>query len=181
MAVFIADEVNQLYNVEIAGNGAEAITLLKKHSIQLIISDVMMPVMDGFALLKEVKTEIEFSHIPVILLTAKNTIQSRLEGLELGADAYLDKPFSTNLLMAQISNLISNPRQYTQILFQLSYSEYEIDGLYQSGRKFSGKAERDHQRAYRQSSLRCKYDRRPDAPEPPDLVPENPCHLRPDS
>lgn len=50
MAVFIADEVNQLYNVEIAGNGAEAITLLKKHSIQLIISDVMMPVMDGFAL-----------------------------------------------------------------------------------------------------------------------------------
>ncbi len=108
MAVFIADEVNQLYNVEIAGNGAEAITLLKKRSIQLIISDVMMPVMDGFALLKEVKTEIEFSHIPVILLTAKNTIQSRLEGLELGADAYLDKPFSTNLLMAQISNLISN-------------------------------------------------------------------------
>lgn len=61
MAVFIADEVNQLYNVEIAGNGAEAITLLKKRSIQLIISDVMMPVMDGFALLKEVKTEIEFS------------------------------------------------------------------------------------------------------------------------
>lgn len=50
MAVFIADEVNQLYNVEIAGNGAEAITLLKKRSIQLIISDVMMPVMDGFAL-----------------------------------------------------------------------------------------------------------------------------------
>lgn len=61
MAVFIADEVNQLYNVEIAGNGAEAITLLKKRSIQLIISDVMMPVMDGFALLKEVKTEIEFA------------------------------------------------------------------------------------------------------------------------
>ncbi len=108
MAVFIADEVNQLYNVEIAGNGAEAIALLKERSFQLIISDVMMPVMDGFALLKEVKTEIEFSHIPVILLTAKNTMQSRLEGLELGADAYLDKPFSTNLLMAQISNLISN-------------------------------------------------------------------------
>ena len=108
MATFIADEVNQLYNVTLAGNGAEAIGLLKKHSIQLIISDVMMPVMDGFALLKEVKTDIEFSHIPVILLTAKNTMQSRLEGLELGADAYLDKPFSTSLLMAQISNLISN-------------------------------------------------------------------------
>ena len=108
MATFIADEVNQLYNVALAGNGAEALELLKKHSFQLIISDVMMPVMDGFALLKEVKTDIEISHIPVILLTAKNTMQSRLEGLELGADAYIDKPFSTSLLMAQISNLISN-------------------------------------------------------------------------
>ena len=108
MAIFIADEVNLSYNVEIAGNGAEAIALLRERSFQLIISDVMMPVMDGFSLLKKVKTEIEFSHIPVILLTAKNTMQSRLEGLELGADAYLDKPFSTNLLMAQISNLISN-------------------------------------------------------------------------
>lgn len=108
MAIFIADEVNLSYNVEIAGNGAEAIALLRERSFQLIISDVMMPVMDGFSLLKKVKTEIEFSHIPVILLTAKNTMQSRLEGTELGADAYLDKPFSTNLLMAQISNLISN-------------------------------------------------------------------------
>ena len=137
----------------------------------------MMPVMDGFALLKEVKTEIEFSHIPVILLTAKNTIQSRLEGLELGADAYLDKTLLHQPADGADFQSDLQPRQYTQILFQLSYSEYEIDGLYQSGRKFSGKAERDHQRAYRQSSLRCKYDRRPDAPEPPDLVPENPCHL----
>ena len=108
MAVFIAEEINLSYNVEIAGNGSEAIALLQERSFQLIISDVMMPVMDGFSLLKEVKTKIEFSHIPVILLTAKNTMQSRLEGLELGADAYIDKPFSTNLLMAQINNLISN-------------------------------------------------------------------------
>lgn len=108
MSAFIADEVNENYNVLIAGNGAEALEWLKKESIQLIISDVMMPVMDGFALLQSVKTNIEFSHIPVIMLTAKNTMQSRLEGLELGADAYIDKPFSTNLLMAQISNLLSN-------------------------------------------------------------------------
>lgn len=108
MSAFIADEINLLYNVWIAGNGTEALNLLKQHSIQLIISDVMMPVMDGFTLLKEVKTDLEFSHIPVIMLTAKNTMQSHLEGLELGADAYLDKPFSTSLLMAQISNLLSN-------------------------------------------------------------------------
>lgn len=108
MSAFIADEVNENYNVLIASNGAEALDLLKQQSVQLIISDVMMPVMDGFTLLRQVKSDIEFSHIPVILLTAKNTLQSRLEGLELGADAYLDKPFSTHLLMAQISNLLSN-------------------------------------------------------------------------
>lgn len=108
MSAFIADEVNDNYNILIAANGSEALDLLKKQSVQLIISDVMMPVMDGFALLRQVKSDIEFSHIPIILLTAKNTMQSRLEGLELGADAYIDKPFSTNLLMAQISNLLSN-------------------------------------------------------------------------
>lgn len=108
MSAFIADEVNQLYNVRIANNGSEAIILLKETGIQLIISDVMMPVMDGFALSKAVKNDLEFSHIPIILLTAKNTMQARLEGLELGADAYIEKPFSPSLLMAQISNLISN-------------------------------------------------------------------------
>lgn len=108
MSAFIADEVNENYNILIANNGSEALDLLQKQSIQLIISDVMMPVMDGFALLQSVKTNLEFSHIPVILLTAKNTMQSRLEGLELGADAYIEKPFSTHLLMAQISNLLSN-------------------------------------------------------------------------
>ena len=108
MSAFIADEVNENYNVLIAGNGVEALEQLKKQSIQLIISDVMMPVMDGFTLLQSVKTDLEFSHIPVILLTAKNTMQARLEGLELGADAYIEKPFSTSLLMAQISNLLSN-------------------------------------------------------------------------
>ena len=108
MAIFIAEEINTSYNVQIVANGAEAIQLMKQHSFQLVISDVMMPVMDGFALLKAIKTDLEFSHIPVILLTAKNTMQSRLEGLDLGADAYLEKPFSTHLLMAQISNLIAN-------------------------------------------------------------------------
>lgn len=108
MSAFIADEINQSYNVQIANNGDEAIQLLKKQSFHLIVSDVMMPVMDGFTLLKLVKNDIEFSHIPIILLTAKDTLQARLEGLELGADAYIEKPFSSSLLLAQISNLLSN-------------------------------------------------------------------------
>lgn len=108
IGAYVADEVNELYNVLIAGNGAEALEILKKQTVQLIVSDVMMPVMDGFSLLKEVKLNLEFSHIPVILLTAKNTLEARLKGLHLGADAYMEKPFSTDLLMAQISNLLLN-------------------------------------------------------------------------
>ena len=67
-----------------------------------------MPVMYGFTLLKKIKTNLEFSHIPIILLTAKNTLQSRMEGLELGADAYIDKPFSMDLLLTQVTNLLNN-------------------------------------------------------------------------
>lgn len=108
MLNFIAQEINTLYNVITAVNGEEALSLLKEKSVQLVISDIMMPVMDGFTLLKKIKTDLEFSHIPVILLTAKNTLQSRMEGLELGADAYIDKPFSMDLLLTQVTNLLNN-------------------------------------------------------------------------
>lgn len=108
MRNFIAREVHSEYNVVMAEHGHEALLLLHEWSVQLIISDIMMPVMDGFELLKKVKTELEFSHIPILLLTAKNTMQSRLDGLELGADAYIEKPFSMDLVMAQIANLLNN-------------------------------------------------------------------------
>lgn len=108
MLNFIGEEINRTYNVATASNGQEAIGVLKEVSIQLIISDIMMPVMDGLALLKKVKTDIEFSHIPIILLTAKSSLQARMEGLEMGADAYIDKPFSTDLLLTQITNLLNN-------------------------------------------------------------------------
>lgn len=108
MLHFLAGEVNAYYNVVTAGEGEEAVRRLKEYGIQLIISDIMMPGMDGFTLLKKIKTDLEFSHIPVILLTARNTLQSRMEGLELGADAYIDKPFSMDLLLTQIANLLNN-------------------------------------------------------------------------
>jgi DNA-binding response OmpR family regulator/nitrogen-specific signal transduction histidine kinase len=108
MKDFIAREINATYNVVTARDGEEAMILLKKHSIQLIVSDIMMPVMDGLTMLRQVKTDLEYSHIPVILLTARNTVQSRLEGLESGADAYIEKPFTVDILLAQISNLLHN-------------------------------------------------------------------------
>lgn len=105
---FIADDLSEKYQVLKAGDGKQALNILKEEAIQLVISDVMMEGMDGFELCKTVKSGFDFSHIPVILLTAKNTLQSKIEGLELGADAYIEKPFSPEYLQAQIANLLSN-------------------------------------------------------------------------
>ena len=96
------------YTVFKAEDGQKALQILGNETIQLVISDVMMPAMDGFELCKRIKGNFEYSHIPVILLTAKNTIQAKVEGLELGADAYIEKPFSKEHLLAQIASLISN-------------------------------------------------------------------------
>jgi len=96
------------YTVLRASEGQMAIRKLTEECVQLVVSDVMMPGMDGFELCKAIKSNFDFSHIPVILLTAKNTIQSKVAGLELGADAYIEKPFSKDYLLAQISSLIAN-------------------------------------------------------------------------
>jgi DNA-binding response OmpR family regulator len=100
--------LNSKYTVLKAEDGEQALTLLGKEAVNLVISDVMMPGIDGFELCKRIKSNFEYSHIPVILLTAKNTIQSKVEGLELGADAYIEKPFSKEHLHAQIASLIAN-------------------------------------------------------------------------
>ena len=94
------------YHILVAENGVQALEQLKKVSVSLIVSDVMMPEMDGFELTRRVKSELEFSHIPVILLTAKVMAQSKVQGYELGADAYLEKPFSVEVLLARIENLL---------------------------------------------------------------------------
>lgn len=107
----IAEELHEHYEVLKAVDGSEALKLLSTEAIQLVISDVMMPVMDGFELCKEIKSNFEFSHIPVILLTAKNTLQAKIEGLSLGADAYIEKPFETEYLQAHVASLLNNRKK----------------------------------------------------------------------
>lgn len=105
---FLEHELSEKYTILKSLNGQEALDQLKDNAVQLVISDVMMPVMDGFELCRIIKTNFEFSHIPVVLLTARNTLQSRIEGLEMGADAYIEKPFSPEYLQVQIANLLTN-------------------------------------------------------------------------
>ncbi|MRG44703.1 response regulator [Chitinophaga sp. SYP-B3965] len=111
---FVSSILQAEYVILSAENGEEAITMLHNEMVDLVISDVMMPVMDGFELCKRIKTTFEISHIPVILLTAKNTLQSKIEGLETGADAYIEKPFSPAYLKVQIANLLANRHKIRQ-------------------------------------------------------------------
>jgi len=99
------------YRVSIAGDGAEGFEMALSILPDLIISDVMMPKMDGIQLLDRLKNEAATSHIPVILLTAKSSIESRIEGLKYGADIYLTKPFNTDFLSAAIDNLIRSRKK----------------------------------------------------------------------
>lgn len=98
----LMDEAKQVF---VAGNGLEAIDVLNRQNIDIIVSDVMMPEMDGFALCRYVKTTVAISHIPVILLTARTDENSRILGYKNGADDYITKPFDINFLKTAISNL----------------------------------------------------------------------------
>ncbi|MDE7147867.1 MAG: response regulator [Duncaniella sp.] len=129
---FIADTLSKDYTIFKAGNGREALDIMAKENISLIVSDVMMPVMDGMELCRQVKTNIRWSHIPVILLTAKTAEEYRLEGLELGADDYLTKPFNLKLLQLRIKKFIDlferNHRMFSNKL-DVSPSEITITSL----------------------------------------------------
>ncbi|MCR6722614.1 MAG: response regulator [Chitinophagaceae bacterium] len=107
---FIQRELSSQFYIHRAHNGQEALEVLATENIEVVISDIMMPVMDGIELCRQMKTDIQYSHIPIILLTARNTLNSKIEGLEVGADAYIEKPFSIEHLQAQINNLAANRR-----------------------------------------------------------------------
>jgi len=108
---FLSVVLGDSYQCHLAANGEIAQTILDKEIIHLIISDIMMPGIDGFELCGLIKSNVEYCHIPIILLTSKNTYKAHIEGLEVGADAYIQKPFSSELLQVQIANLLKNRRK----------------------------------------------------------------------
>ena len=108
---FIESELSQWYRFETAANGREGLKMILTRDYDLIISDVMMPEMDGMTMLKSVKQNPQVSHLPVILLTSKAEVEYRMEGLRKGADAYLAKPFRMEELHVLIDNLLNNVRR----------------------------------------------------------------------
>ncbi len=111
---FIADILIENYNVLDFSSAKEAISYMEKEIPDLIISDIMMPEMDGLQFCKFIKTNESTNHIPVILLTAKATVDNRVEGLSTGADSYISKPFSTKVLLLSVQNLLKSKEIFRQ-------------------------------------------------------------------
>lgn len=111
----IIEILGQSYNVMTADNGQAGLKLAAKYIPDLIICDVMMPVMDGLTCCKELKNEISTSHIPVLMLTACSLDEQRVQGYESGADGYLSKPFNGSVLKARCANLISNRKRIYEL------------------------------------------------------------------
>lgn len=107
----LAGKFSDHYQVITASNGSEALSIVHNFYPEVIISDIKMPVMDGLELCKRLKNDESTSHIPIILLTAKVANEDRYEGVSVGADAYITKPFDTKVLMATVKNLIETRRQ----------------------------------------------------------------------
>ncbi|RNC64115.1 hybrid sensor histidine kinase/response regulator transcription factor [Proteiniphilum sp. X52] len=114
MQAFIRKQFLNDYLVYMANDGKEGLSVLENHPIDIIVTDMMMPNMDGIAFCKTVKRNFLWSHIPIIMLTAKTSVVSKIEAFEIGADAYLEKPFHMSYLSARIRNLLRS----RQLLFQ---------------------------------------------------------------
>ena len=105
---YLLTELGNHFRVLSCSNGKEAMEIIMSHMPDLVLSDIMMPEINGITLLKKLKQNIKTNHIPIILLTAKNSEKDYIEGLSLGADAYIAKPFNLEILITTIENLIRN-------------------------------------------------------------------------
>jgi len=113
---YIANSLGDDFQILQAADGAEGLDLAHINIPDIIVSDIMMPKMNGIELTRKLKDDINTSHIPIILLTAKDTVDDKLEGYESGADSYITKPFSSRLLLSRINNLLANRRRLSEII-----------------------------------------------------------------
>ena len=106
--MLLNDQLKEQYHVLTAHNGAEALDVLGKHDVDLVITDLMMPVMDGYSLCEHIKSDAEHNQTPVVVLTALGDIDNKLKSLQCGAEAFIEKPFSVSYLLSQVATILDN-------------------------------------------------------------------------
>lgn len=123
MSTFLKIVLGEKYIAATAATGIEGLEMLRAEPFDLVISDVVMPEMDGFGLCEAIKADLNLSHIPVILLTAKRSAGSTIEGLEKGADVYLEKPVSADILLAQVASLLGNRKRVREFFVRSPWAQ----------------------------------------------------------
>jgi DNA-binding response OmpR family regulator len=139
MVSFLTAILAKKYHVRIAANGKEALNIAREKFPNLIVSDLLMPEMDGLELCIKIKSDSLINHIPVIILTAKTGIENQIEGINAGADAYIAKPFDNTYLESVVENLL-HQRENLRKRFSLESSDFEFTGENSAGGKFINKA-----------------------------------------
>jgi len=132
LRIFLTGQLVAHYRVEIASNGKEGLEKIRSVMPDFILSDLMMPEMDGIELLKEVRRDARTCHIPFVLLSAKHAVETQIEGLSYGADYYITKPFEPAFLLAAIHSLLQKRRSYFKQVTErntpvVQVSEVQID------------------------------------------------------
>ena len=142
---FLRSIFSQRFRIIAAANGVEGLEKAIKYVPDIIISDIMMPEKDGITLVKELREELTTSHIPIVLLTAKTDMDTKLQSLELGADSYITKPFSATYLEARVDNLLARRQKLRQFYCdhlmdinppKVENEEEEVDVMSQQDRRF---------------------------------------------
>lgn len=123
---YISGSLSEQYKIYTADNGKKGLKEAFAHIPDIIISDIMMPEMDGFELSKILKEDVRTSHIPIILLTAKDSIQDRTEGYNIGVESYITKPFSASLLQSRITNLLESRKKIAELINQNTVNKNAI-------------------------------------------------------
>lgn len=136
MLLFISKSLSQYHCIDTAESAANALKMVEKKSYDLIISDLMMPEIDGLSFTQMLRENIDYSHIPIIILSAKTDNATKVESLRMGADVFIEKPFSISFLTAQIASLLTNRKAIVDTFNRSPLMSYSILSTNKSDQEF---------------------------------------------
>lgn len=133
------DRLSSSFLITLASNGKEALEILASKTMDVVVTDIMMPEMDGMELCRQIKANPDLSHIPIVIITAKNDLDSKVKGLQLGAEAYIEKPFSIKYLREMIVTLLENRRRAREAFAKKPFFQAENIPVNREDEKFMEK------------------------------------------